>query len=345
VGDSSRADVAVRSAAEARRLLGSVLRVVQAAASTAPSESLRDQMYGVAEAVADVSSTLYVLEKQPAEPAQGLVRLDGALAGLRKALSLLQSPREPMPGLEDCTESIAQALAVLYAAGRAEQRSSLRPAGAVDEAAAQVPRVALEQATRSRRRLVVVDSSDSLPQVPPAPVPVAEPVVPLVTRTSPPAAEAAMPLVAKEAAVPLVTRTASGRPAPSSVRPAPEPDGTVPLTRRSRRAAERAFIDVDVGFVSDSNFYAGLSMDMSAGGLFVATYQIRPVGTPVMLSFVLPDGTTVTVAGEVRWVRDPRSGEAIPGMGIAFRGLEGADLEAVQRFCRKREPMYFDDEV
>jgi uncharacterized protein (TIGR02266 family) len=84
---------------------------------------------------------------------------------------------------------------------------------------------------------------------------------------------------------------------------------------------------------------------MSAGGLFVATYQIRPVGTPVMLSFVLPDGTTVTVAGEVRWVRDPRSGEAIPGMGIAFRGLEGADLEAVQRFCRKREPMYFDDEV
>lgn len=107
-----------------------------------------------------------------------------------------------------------------------------------------------------------------------------------------------------------------------------------------RRANERVTLAVDVGFVSESNFYAGLSMDVSAGGLFVATYQKLAVGTEVTLSFVLPDGTPITTEGEVRWTRDPGNEDSKPGIGVAFKSLSERDLGAIQRFCQSRPPMY-----
>ena len=120
-------------------------------------------------------------------------------------------------------------------------------------------------------------------------------------------------------------------------------DPSFPL-RRPRRAAERVEIDVEVGFATETNFYAGLSMDLSTGGLFVATYKLHEVGTPVMLTFVLPSGHEINATGEVRWVRESASGEVTPGMGIAFTGLAAIDLKAIEAFCRQRLPMYFDEE-
>jgi uncharacterized protein (TIGR02266 family) len=109
-----------------------------------------------------------------------------------------------------------------------------------------------------------------------------------------------------------------------------------------RRSSTRILLSVDVGLVSESNFYAGLSMDVSRGGLFVATYQRLPVGTEVVLSFVLPDGTSITTAGEVRWIREAGAEDQTPGLGIAFSGLKDAEIEAIERFCRSRTPMYVD---
>ncbi len=109
-----------------------------------------------------------------------------------------------------------------------------------------------------------------------------------------------------------------------------------------RRSSTRILLSVNVGLVSESNFYAGLTMDVSRGGLFVATYQRLPVGTDVMLSFVLPDGTSITTAGEVRWIREAGTEDQTPGLGIAFCGLKDGELEAIERFCRSRPPMYVD---
>ncbi len=120
------------------------------------------------------------------------------------------------------------------------------------------------------------------------------------------------------------------------------PTATPRAPEDERRASERVSLSVDVGFVSESNFYAGLSMDVSTGGLFVATYQRLAVGTTVELSFVLPDGTSVTTPGVVRWVREPTSEESTPGIGVAFSSVGGEDLAAIERFCRSRTPMYVD---
>jgi uncharacterized protein (TIGR02266 family) len=118
--------------------------------------------------------------------------------------------------------------------------------------------------------------------------------------------------------------------------------GTETGTSSGRRASGRTVLEVDVGYVSESNFYAGLSMDISAGGLFVATKAPIPVGTAVTLAFMLPGGHTVTTAGAVRWVREPGDDDTVPGMGVAFQALSEVDARAIQQFAHRRAPMYHD---
>ncbi len=132
----------------------------------------------------------------------------------------------------------------------------------------------------------------------------------------------------------------------STIPLAPEPTGRprrpTPFDGKDKRSrGRRTFVETDIGLLSESHFYAGLSQDLSSGGLFVATYQPKPAGTEVSLYFVLPDGYQVEAEGIVRWSRDAGPDTA-PGMGIAFQRLSAEDVEAIERFCRDRAPLYHD---
>jgi uncharacterized protein (TIGR02266 family) len=105
-----------------------------------------------------------------------------------------------------------------------------------------------------------------------------------------------------------------------------------------RRSADRAEIEVDVSFSSESQFFAGLTGDISTGGLFVQTYSLRPVGTEVMVAFTLPAGE-VRAPGVVRWVRTGRE-SVKPGLGIAFEGLGARERAFIEAFCKARPPLY-----
>ena len=109
--------------------------------------------------------------------------------------------------------------------------------------------------------------------------------------------------------------------------------------RRTGRG--RVPVETDIGLLSDSHFYVGLSQDLSQGGVFVATYEPRRPGTRVTLCFVLPDGHAVEAGGVVRWVREA-SEAAPPGMGVAFQEIAKEDVQAIARFCTQREPIYYE---
>ncbi len=113
-------------------------------------------------------------------------------------------------------------------------------------------------------------------------------------------------------------------------------------TLMERRASERSPIEVEVSLSSESQFFAGLSGDVSLGGLFVQTYSLRPVGSHVHVAFSLPTGE-IRVSGVVRWVRGATDSSP-PGLGIAFEHIEGSELAAVEAFCRTRPPLYHDIE-
>lgn len=109
-----------------------------------------------------------------------------------------------------------------------------------------------------------------------------------------------------------------------------------------RRTSERAPWIADLEFGEDAQFFTGLSLDISEGGLFVATYTTIPIGTRLVLSFELPDGTNVEARGEVRWVRSEATDGERPGVGIAFTELPPGVRERIAELCSRQEPLYFD---
>ena len=112
----------------------------------------------------------------------------------------------------------------------------------------------------------------------------------------------------------------------------------LPITRQS----ERQRCEIQIEFTEDTHFYAGLTQDISEGGVFIATYHLRPVGMRLDLSFVLPDGVEVQATGVVRWLRDSTTDGLRPGMGIAFTNLKQESLESINKYCRARAPLYMD---
>jgi uncharacterized protein (TIGR02266 family) len=106
----------------------------------------------------------------------------------------------------------------------------------------------------------------------------------------------------------------------------------------------RTFWDAErpVEFVQDTHFVAGLSQDLSGGGVFVATYRQVALGTKVHLGFELPNGQLVEARGVVRWRREQDDGVGRPGLGIAFTEVSDSALAAIVDYCRSRPPLYFD---
>lgn len=109
-----------------------------------------------------------------------------------------------------------------------------------------------------------------------------------------------------------------------------------------RTSATRVSVEVEIGLTTESQIYTGLSLDVSTGGVFVATYDPAPPGTAVSLHFVLPDQHVVNADGVVRWTR-AATPDAPPGMGVAFVSLSPESLGHIAAFCASRPPLYFDE--
>jgi uncharacterized protein (TIGR02266 family) len=106
-------------------------------------------------------------------------------------------------------------------------------------------------------------------------------------------------------------------------------------------------VNADLGAHSASNFYKGLSGNdiIDHGGLFVSTYQIPKIGTPVRLKVALPGGYEFEANGIVRWCREASDAgsDAPPGFGAQFTEITPEARQLVYRYVRNREPMFHDD--
>jgi uncharacterized protein (TIGR02266 family) len=112
-----------------------------------------------------------------------------------------------------------------------------------------------------------------------------------------------------------------------------------------RREHSRFSVDLDVTVGSDHNFYAGFAENLSAGGVFIATHKLKPVGSKIELSVNLPEGAQVRALGEVRWVRVfNEASDTPPGMGVKFLDVSDEAVTAINAFLARRDPLFFDDE-
>jgi uncharacterized protein (TIGR02266 family) len=124
------------------------------------------------------------------------------------------------------------------------------------------------------------------------------------------------------------------------------PDAPKVPDHSEHRGDARFHANVEVGIETDSNFYAGFSENLSEGGVFVATYDLRPVGSEMALTLRLPGSDEpIRVRGEVRWVREHSDmSDQSPGMGVHFAQIDQQDVPRIRDFLRMRPPLFFDDE-
>lgn len=113
-----------------------------------------------------------------------------------------------------------------------------------------------------------------------------------------------------------------------------------------RRGYHRYHVELDVSLGSEHNFYVGLSENLSMGGVFIATHQLKPVGERLEISIFLPNREeAVRGVGEVRWVREYNErSDMPPGLGLRFVDLDAPSKAAIEQFLKDREPMFYDDE-
>jgi uncharacterized protein (TIGR02266 family) len=121
--------------------------------------------------------------------------------------------------------------------------------------------------------------------------------------------------------------------APTSIRERPKD------LVRERRAATRLPIEIDVDLEGAAHRFRSSTANLSTGGMFVVTHRDIPVGTQVMLSFVLPNGAALEVIGTVRWRRD-KDNDGVAGLGVGFFCLEPEAKRSIHDYCAVREAIY-----
>ena len=88
----------------------------------------------------------------------------------------------------------------------------------------------------------------------------------------------------------------------------------------------RNTIRLEVCYGTDGQcFNTDYSVDMSTGGVFLATDTILPVDTPLVIKFKLPGTDAIIVCdSRVAWTNEPgnlKKSSLPPGMGIQFNEL------------------------
>jgi Tfp pilus assembly protein PilZ len=119
------------------------------------------------------------------------------------------------------------------------------------------------------------------------------------------------------------------------------------VARTTLRSLSRWALSATLDAQSADGLYAGLSYDLATGGVFVATYDLPPVGARVDLLLKLPDGRELELGGVVRWIRDAElASDGIPaGCGVECKGLPVDVLRALEAFAAEHEPTLWLAEV
>jgi uncharacterized protein (TIGR02266 family) len=111
-----------------------------------------------------------------------------------------------------------------------------------------------------------------------------------------------------------------------------------------RRATPRIPASAPVVIACGSQFFTGSAIDLSEGGIFIATRRALDIGARVSLEVTLPDGQVLT-RGVVRWRRAAIGEDGSAGVGVEFEDLSEMDSKIVKSYCRARPRFITYDEV
>jgi molecular chaperone DnaK len=115
-------------------------------------------------------------------------------------------------------------------------------------------------------------------------------------------------------------------------------DSNRPAERRRHPRAPLSLL-VQYRFNTFEDFLAEYSADISAGGMFIPTEEVREEGSLVHLQFWLEDGTRL-IEGTGRVARVIPAGDPnrMAGMGVEFVNLDVESTELIHRIVAAKAP-------
>lgn len=124
-----------------------------------------------------------------------------------------------------------------------------------------------------------------------------------------------------------------------------------PISSSNASASPKANLDrsmavliVDMYEDSAHSFFTDLAGTLDSGGLFVASYDLKPVGQTVALRVRLDPETTLNLHGTIVWTREYNHAvpDMRPGMGISLHTVAEREHRAIQRHIVQRDVLYFE---
>ena len=106
-----------------------------------------------------------------------------------------------------------------------------------------------------------------------------------------------------------------------------------------RRQYTRFQVELELTLQSESTVWMGQASNVSDGGVFVATKELKPIGTEVEMTIKLPGNMLpVWAIGVVCWIRETSGQADSPlGMGIQFRLIADEALRRIRDYVRERQ--------
>jgi|SRR5689334_21152756 len=108
-----------------------------------------------------------------------------------------------------------------------------------------------------------------------------------------------------------------------------------------RRQSTRFQVDLELTLQSESTIWIGHAENVSDGGVFVVSRELKPIGTEVEMTIKLPGPKNlapVWALGVVVWIRETSSKAEVPlGMGIQFRLIADDALRRIRDYVRERQ--------
>ncbi len=113
---------------------------------------------------------------------------------------------------------------------------------------------------------------------------------------------------------------------------------------KEARRDPRVSLKVEIDIHTETNFYTGFAVNISSGGIFVATHVPAQLGEKIPLSFMLPNTKRpIETTGTVRWFREynPLYPDVHPGMGLNFEDLEDSEAQIIDDYIKNYREPYF----
>jgi uncharacterized protein (TIGR02266 family) len=104
---------------------------------------------------------------------------------------------------------------------------------------------------------------------------------------------------------------------------------------------QTASMRIKLKYPDVETFIQKYAVNISRGGIFIATKQPKAVGTFVRFEFLLSDATTTSIIrgeGQVQWTKefDPKQPNKAHGMGVKFSRLDAGSQAVIDRALRWR---------